>query len=270
MADANDSGGANGKGDGGPRSPVSGGGPKGPIKDTLRAPLPRRFYASVDLRQAATGGFEILLDGRSVRTPLKRVLVVADVAFAKRVMEEWAAQEGVIDPATMPATRLANSAIDTVADNRAAVAAEVVAYAASDLVCYRAERPRSLVERQSEIWDPILAAVETELGVRFIRAEGIVHRAQPEAVLRAVGDAIRDLPDLPLAALQLVTTLTGSAVLALALHWGFASAGQVWAAAHVDHDWQIAQWGRDEEAEARRTAYERDYQAAAAALAISR
>ncbi len=269
MANANDNGGANGNGEGGAPSAASGGGPKGPIKDTLRAPLPRRFYASVDLREGAAGGFEILLDGRPVRTPLKRVLVVADSAFAARVMEEWSAQKSVIDPATMPATRLANSAIDTVADNRAAVAAEVVAYAATDLVCYRAERPQSLVDRQCEVWDPILAAVEADLAVRFTLAQGIVHRAQSEAVLRAVGSAIGHLPNLVLGALQLVTTLTGSAVLALALYRGYATADDVWAAAHVDDDWQIAQWGPDEEAQARRAAHERDYRAAAAALATS-
>jgi chaperone required for assembly of F1-ATPase len=185
-------------------------------------------------------------------------------------MEEWSAQKSVIDPATMPATRLANSAIDTVADNRAAVAAEVVAYAACDLLCYRAERPRSLVDRQCEIWDPILAAVEADLAVRFARVQGLVHSPQPGPVLEAVGSAIRDLPDLVLGALQLVTTLTGSAVLALALLRGYATADGVWAAAHVDDDWQIAQWGPDEEAQARRAAHERDYRAAAAALATSR
>jgi chaperone required for assembly of F1-ATPase len=269
MANANDNGGANGRGNGSPSSPGSGGGPKGPIKDTLRAPLPRRFYTGVDLREGAAGGFEILLDGRPVRTPLKRVLVVSDAAFAARVMEEWSAQKSVIDPATMPATRLANSAIDTVADNRAAVAAEVVAYAATDLVCYRAERPQSLVDRQCEVWNPILAAIEADLGVQFTLAQGIVHRAQSEAVLRAVGSAIGELPNLVLGALQLVTTLTGSAVLALALYRGYATADDVWAAAHVDDDWQIAQWGPDEEAQARRAAHERDYRAAAAALATS-
>jgi chaperone required for assembly of F1-ATPase len=270
MANANDNGGANGSGEGGTPPRASGGGPKGPIKDTLRAPLPRRFYARVDLRQGVNGGFEILLDDRPLRTPMKRVLVVADAAFAARVMEEWSAQDGVIDPATMPATRLANSAIDTVADNRAAVAAEVVAYAATDLVCYRAEGPHSLVARQCDVWDPILAAVEADLRVRFTLAQGIVHRAQPEAVLSAVGSAIGGLPDLVLGAMQLVTTLTGSAVLALALYRGFATADEIWAAAHVDDDWQIARWGPDEEAQARRAAHERDYRAAASVLATSR
>ncbi len=245
----------------------NGGGPKGPIKDTLRPPLPKRFYkeaARVPARQGA--GFEIHLDGRPLRTPLKRVLLIADEAFADLVLAEWRAQTAVIDPASMPATRLANSAVDTVADNRDAVAAEIVAYAGSDLLCYRAASPAGLVARQTETWDPILQAVEAAIGARFVRIEGVMHAAQPPAVTQSVAAAIAGLPDLPLAALQLITTLTGSAVLAIAYLKGVLTADAVWAAAHLDEDWEIAQWGRDEEADARRAVHERDFRAAAAAL----
>jgi len=252
-----------------PDQPISTGGPKGPIKDSLRAPLPKRFYKEVSRAQARTGtGFEIHLDGRPLRTPLKRILVIAEPAFADLVAEEWRAQTAAIDPAAMPATRLANSAIDTVADNRAAVAEEIVAYAGSDLLCYRASSPSGLVARQSEIWDPILRGVEEAIGARFIRAEGIVHAEQPKAVSSHVAAAIEDLADLQLAAAQLITTLTGSAVLAIAHVRGLIDADAVWSAAHLDENWQIAQWGPDEEAEARRAVHERDFRAAAAALAV--
>lgn len=256
-------------GPGGPSG--TGGGPKGPLKDTLRPPLPKRFYKAVALGPRPPGqGHEIHLDGRPVRTPRQRLLVIADEGFATRVRDEWAAQGDVVDPGTMPAARLANSAVDTVADHRAAVAAEVVAFAGSDLLCYRASAPAGLVARQSALWDPILSDVEAAIGARFVRAEGVMHAAQPALVLERFSAAIADLSDLSLAGLQLVTTLTGSAILALALCKGLASADAVWAAAHVDEDWQIAQWGRDEEAEARRALREMDFRAAAAALAISR
>jgi chaperone required for assembly of F1-ATPase len=248
--------------------PISTGGPKGPIKDSLRQPLPRRFYKDVARAPARTGtGFEIHLDGRPLRTPLKRILVIAEPAFADLVVEEWRAQTAVIDPAAMPATRLANSAIDTVADNRAAVAEEIVAYAGSDLLCYRAANPSGLVARQSDVWDPILKAVEDAIGARFIRAEGIVHTAQPEVVSQKVAAAIEGLSDLQLAAAQLITTLTGSAILAIAHVRGHIDADAVWNAAHLDEDWQIALWGPDEEAAARRAVHERDFRAAASALA---
>jgi chaperone required for assembly of F1-ATPase len=248
--------------------PISTGGPKGPIKDSLRQPLPKRFYKDVTRAPARTGaGFEIHLDGRPLRTPLKRILVIAEPAFADLVVEEWRAQATVIDPAAMPATRLANSAIDTVADHRAAVAEEIVAYAGSDLLCYRAANPSGLVARQSEVWDPILKVVEEAIGARFIRAEGIVHTPQPDAVSKKVAVAIEGLSDLQLAAAQLITTLTGSAILAIAHVRGLIDADTVWSAAHLDEDWQIALWGPDEEAADRRAVHERDFRAAAAALA---
>jgi chaperone required for assembly of F1-ATPase len=243
--------------------PKSQGGPKSPPRDSLRGPLPKRFYKEAGLIQNPDG-FEITLDGRSVRTPLKRALRLEDKAFADRVVSEWAGQGEFIDPATMPATRLANSATDTVADNRSAVAAEIVAYAGSDLVCYRAGNPSGLVARQAEIWDPILAAVEARIGARFVRAEGIVHAEQPAAVAKCVAAAIDGLPELQLAALQLITTLTGSAVLAIALAHNLIDADAAWAAAHVDEDWQISLWGGDVEAEDRRALRERDFRAAVA------
>lgn len=246
---------------------ISSGAPKQNIKDGLRPALPKRFYNEVArVPRPDASGFEIHLDGRPLRTPLKRVLVVPDAAFADLVVSEWRAQSAVIDPASMPATRLANSALDTVADHRDAVADEIVAYAGSDLLCYRAGGPAALVARQNEIWDPILQAVEAAIGARFIRSEGVIYAEQPALVRERVAAAIANLPDLQLAALQLVTTLTGSAVLAIALARRIRTADEIWSAAHLDEDWQIAQWGHDEEAEARRAIRERDFRAAAAAL----
>lgn len=243
------------------------GGPKGPIKDALRPPLPKRFYKTATLAAHAAGpGFEVHLDGRPLRTPLKRILVIADEAFADLVASEWNAQGAVIDPATMPATRLANSAVDTVANDRAAAAAEIVAYAGSDLLCYRASNPAGLVARQSEVWNPVLAEVEKLIGARFIQAEGVMHTSQPNAVANGIAAAVDGLDDLKLAAVQLITTLTGSAVLAIACLNGLLTPDAVWAAAHLDEDWQIELWGRDEEAEVRRALRERDFRAAAAAL----
>lgn len=244
------------------------GGPKGPIRDVLRPALPKRFYKEAKRVPSASGaGQEIHLDGRPVRTPLKRILVVEGQPFADLVLNEWLAQANVIDPASMPATRLANSAVDTVADNRDAAMSEIVAYAGNDLLCYRASSPASLVARQNEVWNPIVAAVEKAIGVRFVLVQGVIHTPQPQAVGEAVASAIANLGNLQLAALLLMTTITGSAILALACLNGSLTAGEVWSAAHLDEDWQIAQWGRDEEAEVRRAVHERDFRAAAAALA---
>jgi chaperone required for assembly of F1-ATPase len=165
----------------------------------------------------------------------------------------------------MPLTRLANSIIDGVSERSAPVAEEVARYLASDLICYRAGSPRGLVERQTREWDPIVEWARDVLGARLLLAEGVVHVTQPEAALAAAGAAIPGDP-WRLGALHSVTTLTGSALLALALAQGCITADEAWAAAHVDEDWNMEQWGRDELALERRAYRYAELQAAATVL----
>ena len=186
--------------------------------------------------------------------------------MAEALAAEWQGQGERIDPATMPLTRIANSAIDRVAGEMAPVRAEIVKYAGSDLVCYRGEGPASLVAAQEAAWDPVLAWAREALGARFVLAEGIIAVEQPAESLAAVDTALAGLDPLRLAAVHVVTTLTGSALIALAVLNGALGPEEAWAAAHVDEDWQMEQWGRDEMALARRAARWRDMQAAALIL----
>jgi chaperone required for assembly of F1-ATPase len=234
----------------------------------MRPNLRKRFYDKVEVG-AEEGGFAIRLDGRPVRTPARRPLAVPNRALAEALAAEWQAQREVIDPAKMPLTRLTNTIIDGVADQAAAVAAEVEKYLASDLLFYRADTPAGLVARQSEAWDPIIAWARDDLGARFVLVEGIVHVAQPESALAAASAAI-PADAWRLGAVHSVTTLTGSALLALALAHGRLSAGEAWAAAHVDEDWNLEQWGRDELALQRRAFRFADMAAAATILAYCR
>ncbi|MBX3539030.1 MAG: ATPase [Chelatococcus sp.] len=232
--------------------------------------LPKRFYtvAGVDARPE---GFALVLDGRGARTPGRKPLQFPTQAMAEAVAAEWAAQDDVIDPRRMPLTRLANSAIDGVADNGEAVAAEVVRYAGSDLLCYRADHPEKLVARQVALWDPVLDWARAELGARFILAEGVMHVEQPAAALAAVAARVQRYPGpFALAALNVMTTLSGSVLLALAVAEGHLSPAEAWTAAHVDEDAQIEVWGEDEEASARREARWLDFAAAAHLFALSR
>lgn len=228
--------------------------------------LPKRFYTEVTLVEGP-GGLGIALDGRAVRTPARKPLAVADPGLAEDVAAEWAGQGERIDPLTMPLTGLVNSAIDRVAPHAEAVRADIVAYAASDLLCYRAETPDALAARQTAEWDPILAWAEAELGARFALAAGIVHVEQPRRALAAVEAALAPLPALELAAVHVATTLTGSAVIALALRCRAVDADAAWVAAHVDEDWQAEQWGQDAEAISRRRARRMNFDAAARVLA---
>ncbi|BCP54098.1 ATPase [Kaistia sp. 32K] len=238
------------------------------IPEKLDAPvLPKRFYEASDYAPAEEGGFVIRLDGRAVRTPGKARLVVPDEAIAAAIAAEWAAQGEFIKPSTMPLTRLVNSAVDGVANTLAETRAEVLRYAGSDLLCYRADSPERLVALQDERWSPLIAWMQERFHARFVLAEGIVHVEQFPETIEAVDAAIGDLDTLRLAALNTVTTLTGSAILALAVLHGRLSAEEAWSLAHIDEDYQISLWGEDEEASARREARWREMQAAAQVLA---
>jgi chaperone required for assembly of F1-ATPase len=232
----------------------------------MRPHLRRRFYARAEVAEGE-GGFAVLLDGRPVKTPARRTLAAPTRGLAEALAAEWEAQRDVVDPAKMPLTRLANSIIDGVADAPAAVAAEAEKYLASDLVCYRAEGPDGLVARQAGAWDPVIAWAREALGARFVVAAGMVFVVQPDAALAAARAA---LPRDPwrLGAFHAVTTLTGSALIALAVLNGRLGVEEAWRAAHVDEDWNMDFWGRDEVALARRAFRFTEFAAAAKVLAL--
>jgi chaperone required for assembly of F1-ATPase len=229
-----------------------------------RPVLPKRFYERATVA-ADPCGYALRLDDKPVRTPAGRVLAAPTLELAQALAAEWQAQRELIDPATMPLTRLANAIIDGVADRPGAVAAEVEQYLGSDLVCYRADAPRGLLERQTRHWDPILDWAAETLGARFALGEGVIHVAQPQEALAAARAAIPSDP-WRLGALHAVTTLTGSALIALAVAQARLTAEEAWAAAHVDDDWNIEQWGRDDEAMARRALRFAELDAAARVL----
>ena len=228
--------------------------------------LPKRFYEEARAVEE-NGAWGLRLDGRPARTPARHPLAAPTPALGEAIAAEWNAQGERIDPASMPLTRLANTAIDGVAGRMDEVRADILAYAGTDLLCYRAGEPEGLVARQKAIWDPILAWTEQRFGVRFMLAEGVMHVRQPERTLRAFGEAIAAVVDpFALTGLHMATTLTGSALIALALQEGRLGVDEAWAAAHVDEDWNMQLWGEDEEALARRARRFEDFRAAALAL----
>jgi chaperone required for assembly of F1-ATPase len=234
----------------------------------VRPVLRRRFYTRAGTT-AAADGHAITLDGKPANTPARRVLAAPSLALAETIAAEWNAQSEVIDPAKMPLTRLANAIIDGVADEPAAVAAEIAKYLASDLLFYRADSPRGLVERQSRHWDPIVAWASDALGARFILSEGIIYVAQSDVALAA---GVASIPKDPwrLGAVHVVTTLTGSALIAFAMLRGFLSTEAAWQAANLDEDWNMEQWGRDEIALERRAFRFEEFKAAAAVFCLDR
>jgi chaperone required for assembly of F1-ATPase len=211
----------------------------------------RRFYREA-AAVAVPGGWGIALDGKRVRTPAGNPLVLQSRALAEAIAAEWAAQGAKVKPATMPMMQLASTAIDRVGPERARIAAETAAYAASDLVCYRAEEPVELAARQAAAWDPLIDWVRERFDVSLAPATGIIAVEQPPAALSALTRAVEALDDLRLTALGVATGAAGSLVIALALLEGRLTPEQATTAAQLDELYQAERWGIDREAEARR------------------
>lgn len=218
----------------------------------MQKPLPKRFYTEVTIAEG-DGLFAIHLDGRPVKTPARRPLSVPTRALAALMEAEWAGQVDVINPASMPVTRLVNTAIDGISDDTKAVFDDIVKFAGNDLLCYRADKPVELIARQAERWDPVMSWAASTLGARFILAEGVMYQEQPAEAVNAFAAALGKYNTaLDLACLHTMTTLTGSAILTLAYAEGRLSLEDAWALAHLDEDWVIEHWGADEEADERR------------------
>jgi chaperone required for assembly of F1-ATPase len=238
-----------------------------PVEAARRAARPalrRRFYEVVTIA-AGESGHGVYLDGKPVRTPARRLLAAPVPDLARALADEWTSQGKHIEPAKMPLTRLANTILDGVAIAREEVAAEIRKYLASDLLFYRADAPSALRGRQAQHWDPMVNWARQALGADFQVGTGVVYVAQSVAALEAAGTALpRD--EWRLGALHSATTLTGSALIALALMRGAISPEAAWQTAHVDEDWNMEQWGKDEIALERRAFRFSEFMAAALVL----
>lgn len=209
----------------------------------------KRFWKQASATQT-DGGWQVLLDGRPVRTPAKAALLLPSRALAEAVAAEWDAQEERIDPRAMPATRTANSAIDKLALQREEVAEMLASYGGSDMLCYRAETPAELAARQAAEWDPLLDWAEAAYGARLRPTAGIMPVTQDAAALERLAAPVREMEPFALAAFHDLVALSGSLVLALAVVADRLDPEEAWRLSRIDEEWQIEQWGEDEEAEA--------------------
>ena len=243
--------------------------PQEAARRSMKPQLRARVYKEAAVGEAAEGGHPVLLDGRAVRTPARRPLAAPTQALAEAIAAEWRAQQEHVDPATMPLTRLANSIIDGVAAQPEPVRDEIEKYLGTDLLFYRAEGPEGLLASQAKHWDPLIGWARDAHGARFVLAQGVIHASQPQEAMAAMAKVIPSEP-WPLGAVNVVTTLTGSALIALALAAGRITADEAWTIAHVDEDWNMETWGRDEMALQRRGFRRRELDAAADVLRLSR
>lgn len=195
-------------------------------------------------------GFTIELDGRAIKTPAKRLLVVPTTDMADAIAAEWQAQEGIIDPRTMPCTKTANAALDKVSIQHEEVADMLAAYGDCDLLCYRADSPQELVTRQQAEWDPVLDWADHALGVRLQTRIGIMHVPQSADVVASLSARVHALDNFELAAFHDLVSLSGSLILAFAAAQNARDLDSLWALSRLDELWQAEQWGADDDAEA--------------------
>lgn len=221
----------------------------------------RRFWQAVSITEIE-GGFGVALDGRPVQTPARAPLRLPTRAMAGAVAEEWRAQEGELRPRTMPVTRAANAAVDTVAANPAAVAAIITAYGDSDLLCYRAESPEALRAREAEGWDPLLDWAADTFGARLVPVAGVMHVPQDPHALRRLAAPVEDMDPFELTALHDLVCLSGSLVIGLAAILDVDDIGRLWQLSRLGETWQEEQWGVDEEARAQAERKELEFRAA--------
>ena len=227
----------------------------------------KRFWTDVSVGQE-TGGWSIALDGRPVRTPARASLVVPNKALAEAIAGEWRDVEGEIDPRAMPLTGLANAAIDRVAPDKGSFATGLARYAEADLVCYRADNPKELVERQAESWDSLLAWARRRFDVDFVTTSGVAHVGQPPATVERLAHAVASIDAFRLAGLSSLVTIGGSLIAALAVLEKAITPDEAWQAVSLDERWQLEQWGGDAEAEAALDNRRRDFMAAARFLGL--
>jgi chaperone required for assembly of F1-ATPase len=227
----------------------------------------KRFYKQAAIA-ATADGVAVQLDGRPVKTPAGKPLVVPGAALAEAIAAEWADQGETVRPATMPLTQLAATALDRIGPERPAIVERLLSYAATDLLCYRADFPPDLAERQHAAWQPLLDWAAAELAAGLTVTVGVMAVEQPPAALAALAERLAAHDTWRLAAIQAACAAAGSLVLALALAEGRLNAEQTFGLSQLDETYQAEKWGEDYEAADRRAALKRDIDAAARLLAL--
>ncbi|OCC25256.1 molecular chaperone [Croceicoccus estronivorus] len=211
----------------------------------------KKFYKEA-LAESADGGWRVMLDGRGIKTAMGAPQVVPNETLANALASEWDGQGEEIDPAHFLFRDMADYAIDVVRPNRDAAIGELLRYAETDTLCYRADPDEALFQRQQEVWEPLLSSIEARHGVRFTRVSGIMHRPQPPETLEAIRRHLAEQDDFALAALNTLASLSTSLSIALAALEEDADAEALWAAANCEEDWQMELWGKDYLAKERR------------------
>ena len=207
----------------------------------------KRFYKDVTVAKL-DGGWQVLLDGRGVKTPARAAQILPSEALAEALAGEWRAQGEELDPKTMPMRDLADYAIDQVTGQRKSIAEKLIRYAETDTLAYRASPDEPIFARQQELWEPILCAFEEDHGMQMPRTTGIMGAELSHETGAVLNDKALALDPFLLAALETLTSLAAS----LSIGWTALSepekATSLFDAANLEQDFQAEEWGWDQEA----------------------
>ena len=229
----------------------------------------KRFYKEVSV-SSVDGGWQVTLDGRAMKTVAGSQQVVPTEALAKMLAAEWDAQGDEIDAATLPMRDMTDYAIDIVAADTPSLVEKLLAYGDTDTLLYRADPDEPLYTRQQEVWEPIVAAFEAQHGIELVRVSGIMHRPQSEETLGTLRGKLAKRSPFALTGIEAMVSLAASLVVGLKASDADADTLALWNAASLEEDWQVEQWGRDEEAEERRAKREADFLRACEFVQLSR
>ena len=221
----------------------------------------KRFYKDVTVARTDLG-WTVSLDGRPIKTQGGQPQVAPSEKLAEMLAREWRDQGEEIDAGAFRYRDMTDYALDVVSRDKPSLVEKLIGYAETDTLCYRADPEEALYRRQHEVWEPILAGLESREGVALHRISGILHRPQAEESLAKLRARLEALDAFTLAALEQTTSLAASLCIGLETLEDGADGEALWDAANLEEDWQADLWGRDWEAEERRAKRKADFLAA--------
>ena len=224
----------------------------------------KRFYKAATASEAE-GGWQVLLDGRAVKTPGKLALALPTEGLAAAIAAEWAAQGEMVVPDTMPLTQYACSALDRVAPARAQVIDQASGYAETDLMAYPTDEPAALRVEQDAVWLPLLTELR-DLGWDLKQTGGLMAIDQDPDIRPRAKAWLEAKSDMALTALASLIETSGSFFLAYALAEGLRDIEALVQACTLEEQFNLKAWGSDEEAEQLLARREADLRSAAQML----
>ena len=207
----------------------------------------KKFWEKVSIKKISSDSFCVMLDKRILKTPLKRDLILPNLNLAEEIVKEWDQDSKKINTESMIFYGLISTSLDKIIDNKNLYINDILDYVDTDLICYRAESPKELVELQKNKWDPIILFIEKYIGIKVQVFQGIFPKKQHTTVHTKLTNLINQFSIFEISVLHRITNITGSIFLSLCVLKKDISKKEVFELSVLDELWQSENWGFDEE-----------------------